>query len=297
MECPFSWKKQELRRRGAHVVEHVGDYSVAVAEGRQRSLQDPKSYFVDDESSILLLEGYAAAALPLAEQLAAAGRTPSKEQPLFVYLPCGVGGAPGGISLGLTALFGSNVHCFFAEPVGSPCMLLKMAVGAGNDVSVYDYGLDNRTDADGLAVPQASDLVASRIRDVLSGIFTVRDEQLFSDLLRVWESEGFEIEPSGSGAGGPDRLISELASALKSKPQLTSTELSTFGCAPSQTNTKTFGSMEACVCPFRPYKRGGAIERRRPYPTPRRADLRTAGGSCRPPAQTWSWHRTGGSAR
>lgn len=206
------WKKQELRRRGAEVVEYAGDYSRAVAAGREHALADPLSYFVDDESSTLLLEGYAAAARPLAEQLAAAGRTPSREQPLFVYLPCGVGGAPGGISLGLTSLFGANVHCFFAEPVASPCMLLRMAAGPRDSVSVYDWGLDNCTQADGLAVPRASDLVADRIRDVICGIFTVTDEQLFSGLLHAWECESLEIEPSAAaGFPGPQWITSSEA--------------------------------------------------------------------------------------
>jgi D-serine dehydratase len=221
-----AWKKEELRRRGAHVVEHAGDYSAAVAAGRRRAQGDPASYFVDDENSTLLLDGYAAAARPLARQLAAAGRTPTPEQPLFVYIPCGVGGAPGGISLGLTALFGPDVHCFFAEPVASPCMLLQMAAGAGADVSVYDHGLDNITQADGLAVPRASKLVASRIRDVLSGVFTVTDEQLFAGLLRAWECEGIAIEPSAAaGFAGPQWIISSEAgrqytSLLSLEPQL-----------------------------------------------------------------------------
>lgn len=204
-----AWKKQELRRRGVEVVEHQGDYSSAVEAGRHAAKHDPLSYFIDDEDSTLLLEGYAAAASYLAEQLGAAGRTPSPEKPLFVYLPCGVGGAPGGISLGLTRLFGSSVHCFFAEPVASPCMLLKMASGGVADVSVYDYGLDNRTQADGLAVPQASPMVAARIRGALSGVFTVTDEQLFSGLLRAWDSEKLELEPSAAaGFAGPQWITS-----------------------------------------------------------------------------------------
>lgn len=203
------WKKQELRRRGAQVVEHPGDYLRAVAAGREHAAEDPHTYFVDDESSTLLLEGYAAAARPLAQQLAAAGRTPSPHQPLFVYLPCGVGGAPGGIALGLTSLFGPNVHCFFAEPVASPCMLLKMASGSDQPVSVYDFGLDNRTEADGLAVPRASEVVAARIRGVLSGVFTVTDQQLFSGLLHAWECERIEIEPSAAaGFEGPQWILS-----------------------------------------------------------------------------------------
>nr|WP_213957642.1 D-serine ammonia-lyase [Variovorax sp. dw_954] len=204
-----AWKKQELRRRGVEVVEHQGDYASAVEAGRRAAEQDGSDYFIDDEDSTLLLDGYATAASYLAVQLAAVGRTPSADKPLFVYLPCGVGGAPGGIALGLSRLFGSTVHFFFAEPVSSPCMLLKMASGGLDDVSVYDYGLDNQTQADGLAVPQASSMVAARIRAVLSGVFTVTDEQLFSGLLRAWEAEALELEPSAAaGFAGPQWITS-----------------------------------------------------------------------------------------
>ncbi|MES3000303.1 MAG: D-serine ammonia-lyase [Pseudomonadota bacterium] len=204
-----AWKKQALRQRGALVIEHDGDYAQAVAAGREESRQDVNSYFVDDENSSLLLAGYAACAPLLAAQLGAAGRLPSQDKPLLVYLPCGVGGAPGGIALGLAGLFGPHVHCFFAEPVASPCMLLQMAVGPEQDVSVYDYGLDNKTAADGLAVPRASALVASRIERVLSGVFTVTDEQLLSGLLRAYECEQLEIEPSAAaGFPGPSWITS-----------------------------------------------------------------------------------------
>jgi D-serine dehydratase len=198
-----AWKKAALRARGAEVIEHAGDYAEAVAAGRREAEADPHSYFVDDERSPLLLAGYAAAARPLAAQLRQLGVVPSARAPLFVYLPCGVGGAPGGIALGLARCFGAAVHCFFAEPVASACMLLRLAEGEG--VSVYDHGLDNRTLADGLAVPRASDLVATLVAPVVSGVFTVTDEQLCGGLLQAWEAERFEIEPSAA-AGFPGPL-------------------------------------------------------------------------------------------
>ncbi|HEY0294987.1 MAG TPA: D-serine ammonia-lyase [Bordetella sp.] len=198
------WKKDRLRERGVMVVEHAGDYAAAVAAGRAQCAVDPNGYFVDDENSLLLFLGYAAAARQLGDQLAQAGRTPSSDAPLFVYLPCGVGGAPGGIAYGLKQLFGAHVHCFFAEPTASPCMLVQLAAGVGRNVSVYDVGLDNRTDADGLAVPKASPLASSLMAPLLSGIHTVDDAQLYLDLYQAWRTQGLEIEPSAAaGFGGP----------------------------------------------------------------------------------------------
>jgi D-serine dehydratase len=189
-----AWKKARLRQAGAEVVEHAGDYAAAVAAGRRLAAASQTTYFVDDENSLPLFLGYAAATVRLAEQLAEAGVTVDEVHPLFVHLPCGVGGAPGGIAFGLKHVFGDAVHCFFAEPTAAPCMLARMAFGAG--VSVYDLGLDNRTAADGLAVPHASELVWSMTHRLISGIYTVPDAQLFRFLERADARAGLRLEPS-----------------------------------------------------------------------------------------------------
>ncbi len=198
------WKKARLRSRGVEVVEHTGDYASAVAAGRREADADPYCYFVDDERSLSLMLGYSAAALHLRDQFDAAGVRVDAAHPLFVYLPCGVGGAPAGIAFGLRQLYGPHVHAFFAEPTQSPCFLVEMlSPGA----SVYDIGLTNRTEADGLAVPQASELAAQAMRPILDGVFTVADDTLFADLHRVRETEGLRIEPSAAaGFSGPRML-------------------------------------------------------------------------------------------
>ncbi|MDI3323469.1 D-serine ammonia-lyase [Pontibacterium granulatum] len=193
------WKKERLRKRGVKVVEHTADYGAAVAAGRAESDADPHSYFVDDENSPRLFMGYAVAALRLKTQLDAAGIEVSPEQPLIVYLPAGVGGAPGGITFGLKALFGDNVHCFFAEPVQAPCMLLGMAGEAGQEpVPIYELGLQIDTDADGLAVGTASQWVCDAVRHQVSGVYTATDDELYQHLFSLKNLENVEVEPSAA---------------------------------------------------------------------------------------------------
>ncbi|NKF31846.1 pyridoxal-phosphate dependent enzyme, partial [Pseudomonas sp. BGM005] len=121
---------------------------------------DPTIYFVDDEQSRHLFLGYRAAASELASQLDERGITIDDENPLFLYLPCGIGGAPGGVAFGAKAIFGDHVHPFFVEPVQSPCALVHMMSGSQELVSVYDVGLTNKTEADGMAVARMSAFVA-----------------------------------------------------------------------------------------------------------------------------------------
>lgn len=216
------WKKSRLRALGIEVIEHTGDYALAVQAGRAQAEQDPHGYFVDDEHSEALFMGYAASAQELAVQLAQAGRPVDVDHPLFVYLPCGVGGAPGGITYGLKQCFGKHVHCFFAEPVASPCMLVQLASGSDASLSVYDIGLDNRTEADGLAVGLASPFVAPLMRSMLAGAFTVADECLFVDTVHFYEAQGALIEPSAAaGFGGPNWLLnSETGRAFLARQDL-----------------------------------------------------------------------------
>ena len=203
------WKKERLRQRGVEVVEHAGDYEQAVAAGRAQAASDPFCHFVDDERSLSLLQGYSASAPALQRQLAAAGIAVDEQHPLFVYLPCGVGGAPAGITFGLRQVLGPHVHCFFAEPVQSPCFLVQMLAGAHDNPSVYDWGLTNQTEADGLAVPRASLLAASLMHPLLSGIYTVQDATLFQHLALAHDTEGLRIEPSAAaGFSGPGMLTS-----------------------------------------------------------------------------------------
>lgn len=204
------WKKELLREHNVEIREYKSDFNKAVTEGRNESAEDPDSYFVDDENSKDLFLGYAVAALRLKEQLINKNIKVDKNNQLYVYLPCGVGGSPGGICFGLKLVFGDNVHCFFAEPTHSPAMLLGMITGEHDKISVQDFGIDNITEADGLAVGTPSAFVGKMMGNLLSGVYTIEDDILFILLTILKDELDFDLEPSAlAGFPGVARLYTD----------------------------------------------------------------------------------------
>lgn len=199
------WKKDLLRAKGAEVIESDRDYLYAVAEGRRAAEADPLCHFVDDENSADLFLGYSVAGKRVRKQLDTMGIIVDDAHPLAVYLPCGVGGGPGGITFGLKQIFGKNVHCYFAEPVQAPAVILGLATGKNNEVSAADLGLSGKTEADGLAVTRPSGLVCREMKAILDGCYTLPDERLFEMLRLLWKTEHIRVEPSA--CAGFDGLL------------------------------------------------------------------------------------------
>ena len=202
------WKKDMLRSKGVTVIEYADDYGKAVEEGRKSSDADSKSYFVDDEKSMNLFLGYTVAASRMKKQFDEKGIVIDKEHPLLVYIPCGVGGAPGGVAYGIKRIFKENAYVFFVEPTLAPCMVLGMATELYENICVRDLGIYGLTHADGLAVGRASGLVSKIMDPILSGIFTLEDYKLYDYLRVLNSSENKRIEPSSCAAfEGPVTLM------------------------------------------------------------------------------------------
>lgn len=192
------WKKDRLRAQGVEVIEYASDYSAAVAAGRRQAQATPGTHFIDDENSTSLFLGYAVAGRRLAGQLQALDVRVGEQAPLLVYLPCGVGGGPGGVAFGLKTVLGGAVRCFFAEPTHSPAMLIGLMTDRHDALSVQDFGIDNATVADGLAVGRPSGFVGKRMKGLIDGCYTISDEALFRLVAELAHGDAIRIEPSAA---------------------------------------------------------------------------------------------------
>lgn len=190
------WKKDRLRASGVEVVEHETDFTEAVHAGRSAAEADPAAHFIDDENSRSLFAGYAVAGRRLAGQLAAASVIVDDDHPLTVYLPCGIGGAPGGITYGLSTVFGDAVHCVFVEPVDMPAFLLGRLTGLDDAANVSDIGRGGLTVADGLAVGRPSGFVGATVGHLIAGYATVTDDDLLRTLALAHDTADLRLEPS-----------------------------------------------------------------------------------------------------
>ncbi|MDA3788060.1 MAG: D-serine ammonia-lyase, partial [Desulfobacula sp.] len=75
-------------------------------------------------------------------------------------------------------------------------------------ICVQDFGIDNVTEADGLAVGRPSAFVGKTLKNLISGIYTVEDELLYILLKHLYDTENVFMEPSAiAGIPGPARLL------------------------------------------------------------------------------------------
>ena len=192
------WKKTMLRDHGVDVIEHAGDFVEAVEAGRASAEAAENTQFVDDEDSVSLFAGYSVAALRLQRQFAAAGVTIDEQNPLTVYLPCGIGGGPGGVTFGLKRVFGTAVRYIFVEPSQAPAMFLGVRTGRHSGIAVHDIGLSGATAADGLAVARPSRFIGPTIGPLISGFAAVPDEVIRAGVGVLHETESIDVEPSAT---------------------------------------------------------------------------------------------------
>lgn len=188
------WKKDMLRSAGTEVLEYDNDYTYAVKMGRLSASQNPDSYFVDDEMSEKLFLGYASSIFEIIDQVKESAMKISYEEPLNVFLPCGVGGAPGGIAFALRSFFKDYVKIYFLEPTEYPSMLYSYLMKKAS--SVNDIGLASNTVADGLACGSPSKLVFPMLDYLVDGFLTFNDDNIIKAKQKAFDIDKEIMEAS-----------------------------------------------------------------------------------------------------
>ena len=83
-------------------------------------------------------------------------------------------------------------------------MMLGMITGMHNEISVNDFGIQNRTIADGLAVGRASGFVGKQMLPFMDGCYSVSDERMSALLKMLADTEDIRLESSAlAGMFGP----------------------------------------------------------------------------------------------
>ncbi|MGM0419378.1 MAG: D-serine ammonia-lyase [Bacillota bacterium] len=207
------WKKSLLRSKGVEVIEYAGDYEEAITEGRELSRKNSHSIFIDDENSKLLFLGYSTAAFHLQDELTEMINKNLKQSdsPIFLYLPCGVGGAPGGIAYGTKYLYGSQVYPLVVEPLNSPAVTPALWARKDDHLFMVDevkeQASGHTTVADGLAVKKPSPLILEVAGDLFAGGLTFTDERIMKSLAILSIQEDIKVEPSAAaGVYGPVKI-------------------------------------------------------------------------------------------
>ena len=94
-------------------------------------------------------------------------------------------------------------------------MFIGVHTGAHDQLAVQDFGIDNLTAADGLAVGRPSGFVGERMQYLIDGYYTVSDENMFRGVALFDRSEDVQCEPSSAtsffGPGAIGRAGTHLA--------------------------------------------------------------------------------------
>lgn len=218
------WKKKRLTDHGSSIHEHNGNFKEALQKGRDdcaaaNEAKPGSAYFVDDEDSKALSVGPTVAGLRMKEQLERQGIRIGANQPLFVYIPTGVGGGPSGVLRGLVDAYQDeglhqHVHGILVQPKQCASVLARLSIPDKDNtkpVDVYHLGLSNKSPrGDGMAVPQASELAFANLQVNAVGAMTVSDEDMLRNTARLHKTEGITIETTAAASiNGPKWCTSE----------------------------------------------------------------------------------------